>query len=353
MLNNRTFFVVTQLTRSSMHTHEYSLLEILGDGVFHSGEDLGRSLNVSRTAIWKQIRKLKQLGLEIESVSGRGYCLAHGVTLLNRQAIREGLSPQSDSALSEIDLYLSIDSTNSEAMRRIQKGAKGRQLIVAEQQLAGRGRRGRAWLSPMARNVYMSLIWPFDNGITALEGLSLVIALSLVRALQELGLPGMEHLRVKWPNDVWLQNKKLAGILLELQGDAQGPLQVVIGIGLNVNMPLQLHQEIQQPVTDLSSNGNFKVDRNRIVTQVVSQLDKDLRQFSASGFAAFKDTWHQYDVFHGQTVEVTRGNNRIVGKVTGVDATGALVLSTPTGIELITGGEVFPSVRVLPKERLQ
>lgn len=327
--------------------HPNRLLQVLGDGQFHSGEDLGELLNVSRTAIWKQIRKLKQQGLEIESVSGRGYRLANGIGLLDRQSILDGLLPSVRNSLDCVDLYLSIDSTNSEAMRRIQAGTSGRQLILAEQQLAGRGRRGRPWLSPMARNIYMSLIWPFENGIQALEGLSLVTALSLVRALQTTRLQGMEDLQVKWPNDVWLHKHKLAGILLEVQGDAQGPLQVVIGIGLNVNLPLALCSEIQQPVTDLVAHGNDTIDRNSVIAIILSQLCDDLQLFSRAGFSVFRDVWQTLDVFHGQQVEVTRGTHSLIGEVMGVDHTGALVLSTPQGQELVTGGEVFPSVRAL------
>ena len=331
----------------TMMNHDNRLLQILGDGRFHSGEELGAELQVSRTAIWKQIRKLKKLGLEIDSVSGRGYCLAHGIRLLDRSQITAALSPATRNAIDVMDIYLSIDSTNSEAMRRVQRGDSGIQLILAEQQLAGRGRRGRQWLSPMARNLYLSLIWSFEHGVQALEGLSLVTALSLVRALQSAGISGLDGLQVKWPNDVWLRHHKLAGILLELQGDAQGPLQVVIGIGLNVNLPQSLRAQIQQPVTDLSNGGSEAVDRNLLVAKVVSQLHADLQLFAREGFAVFQAGWQSLDVFHGQRVEVTRGRDTLIGEVAGVSESGALLLQTPQGRQVITGGEVLPSVRAL------
>ncbi|MFC6670889.1 HTH domain-containing protein [Marinobacterium aestuariivivens] len=167
-----------------------SLLSVLADGQFHSGQELGAQLKVSRSAIWKQIRKLEDFGIEIYSVKGRGYRLPGGLDLLDADLFQDGLDETVATQLGDVRFELSIPSTNLLAMQQLQQQTGHGHLYVAEQQTAGRGRRGRHWVSPFARNLYFSLVWRFPQGAASLEGLSLAVGLGLSRGLRRLGLEG-------------------------------------------------------------------------------------------------------------------------------------------------------------------
>ena len=255
------------------------------------------------------------------------------------------ISPQALAVLREFDIYPTLDSTNSEALRRVRAGETGPLVIVADQQTAGRGRRGRSWLAPAGGSICMSLVWPFDTRPGILDGLSLVVALSVVRAVQILGLTGLDPLQVKWPNDVWLHGRKLAGILLELQHGARHSLDVVIGIGINVDMPAELVAGIDQPVADLASVACRPVYRHQLLGTLVSVLYEDLVRFAQEGFAGFREAWLQQDALLGLAVELRQGERLIEGIHLGVDDSGALQLQSPQGLVLISGGEIAHSQR--------
>ena len=200
-----------------------TLLKLLKDGRFHSGQALGAALGVSRSAVWKQLQLLEaELGLSIHKVRGRGYQLAAPLTLLDPAAIKQ-LAPSCDWSVLVFD---SIDSTNAEALRAIEHGQSAPFLVLAERQTAGRGRRGRKWVSPFAENIYYSLVLRIEGGMRQLEGLSLVVGLAVMQTLRELGVSAAG---LKWPNDVLVGQKKIAGILLELVGDPADVCHVVLG----------------------------------------------------------------------------------------------------------------------------
>ncbi len=324
---------------------DQALLQLLNDGEFHTEEQLVAMLQIPSGKLTQDIQQLQILGLEIEYEPRSGYRLSPGIRLLEKSLILSSLSRNLQDSLETFDIHLTIDSTNTEAMRYVRKGNRGKALIVAEKQESGRGRRGRNWVSPMARNIYMTLVWPFDDTMKASQGLSLVIALSLVKSLQNSALKGMENLKVKWPNDVWLNNKKLAGILLELYRGADGAHQVIIGIGINVNMPEESLNSINQAATDLVSQGNKTVDRNVILANLIQQLEFDIELFTEQGFSGFQDQWQQLDLYHNKEVEVLAGTSSTFGQVKGVSPSGALILKTDEGDQLIMGGELAPSVR--------
>jgi len=318
----------------------YLLLHSLADGNFHSGEKLGRSLGITRTAIWKQANALKALGVELHSVTGKGYRLPEPMNLLSREQILATLRIDRAELDKCFDLHLSIGSTNVEAMKKAQSGYP-KYLVLAEHQSQGRGRRGRAWISPLGKNLYFSLVWTFQNGVSALEGLSLLTALVVVTVLQKAGFTG---LALKWPNDVLLNGNKLAGILLEVHGDVTGPCQVIIGIGLNINMPSSAAVEIDQPFADLANFGGL-LNRNLIAAALIDGLHIELENFANSGFAPYRDAWESLDIYAGKEVQVQSGAGSITGVVAGVDVGGGLLLKTAAGIQCISGGEVFPSLR--------
>lgn len=324
--------------------NQWPLLEILADGRFHSGDELGRALGVSRAAIWKAVRGLQALNLDVHSVKGKGHRLAAPLELLRRDAVLAELDAAARTALQDLEILLDVDSTNSHLMRRAQEGALAPGLAracLAEQQSAGRGRRGRRWVSPFGRNMYLSLLRQFTTGAVGLEGLSLVVAVALVRALREAGVEG---LALKWPNDVLWGRRKLAGILLEMSGDVTGDCQVVIGIGLNIDSDPGAMTEVEQPWADLRAVAPALPGRNRLVGLVLKQLLAALREFETGGFAAFRDEWEALDAYRGLPVDVRQGaageGGSTSGVALGVDAQGALRLDTGNGVRIFSGGEV-------------
>lgn len=311
------------------------LLAELADGDFHSGEELGVALGVSRTAIWKQLQKLDEVGLKIESIKGRGYRLPGGYCPLDEDAIQRGLSPAAKRLLSALYVEQQINSTNTLLADKARRGDTSGAVCVAEQQTAGRGRLGRQWVSPYGRNLTFSVLWEFHNGAAALEGLSLAVGLAVAEALQGMGVAG---LGLKWPNDVLCEGRKLAGVLLEMQGDAAGRCQVIIGVGLNVNLPDD--SPIDQAWTDLQRQGYSDSNRNQLLAALLNRLLPMLAEFQQDGFVEFKDRWLAFDALGDEPAELRRGDEIVAGTCRGVAANGALRFETDRGIELISGGEV-------------
>ena len=313
------------------------LLTALADGQFHSGQEIGALLGVSRSAIWKQMKTLESLGVEVYSIRGRGYRIPGGLELLCEEKIANGCSQSVVGDLQKIEVHRLLDSTNLQAMRELQAGASSGQLFLAEYQTAGKGRRGRTWVSPFGRNLYFSLIWSFAAGAAGLEGLSLVVGVALHRALCDLGL---DQVGLKWPNDLLVDQKKLAGILLEMQGDASGECQVVIGVGVNVHMPDEAHDQIDQPWTDLSRLVGRSVSRNQLMATILNHLVPALNLFAQEGFAPFKQDWHEAHAHQSQRVTLISGHQEISGICLGVDDHGAIVIEHADGKEAFYAGEV-------------
>lgn len=311
------------------------ILDLLADGQFHSGEELGLLLGVSRAAVWKHLQKLEGLGIKLLSVKGRGYCIDGGLDLLDQKKIME----QVHSKLPlKFNIFPQIDSTNSYLMRHENPAL---QVCLAESQSAGRGRRGRVWVSPFAQNIYCSIGWGFEGGIAALEGLSLAVGLVIVRALQHYGITGLE---LKWPNDVLYQNQKLAGVLIEITGDPAGYCQVVVGVGINVAMRENQDNAISQPWIDLrgifAKQGLASVSRNQLVATLIDEMVLVLNGYETAGFSDYCTEWQSFNAYAGQMVELHNGNLVSPGVCLGVNEVGALVLETAQGNEMFHGGEI-------------
>lgn len=314
-----------------------TLLKLMSDGRFHSGEALGAQLGVSRAAVWKALKPLEQQGFPIQRVRGKGYRIPVGAVLLEEVAIRNHLPANCRDSWT-LHVYQDIDSTNAEAQRLMAAGGQRRLVCVSEQQSEGRGRRGRAWISPFAQNIYMSLTEPFDTGAQGLEGLSLVVGIVLADTLQECGYEGVQ---LKWPNDILLDGKKLAGILIEIAGDLTSDCVVVVGVGINVLMREDAGGLIEQAWTSLLQSSRHGVlDRNRLVATFAGKLLKAIELFRHSGFEPFIPGWQQRDAWFGHMVNVVSGNHVISGRHCGVTERGALKLETTEGLILANGGEV-------------
>ena len=316
---------------------EQQLLNILSDGQYHSGEDLGRALGVSRAAVWKQLKKIESLGINLESVKGKGYCLPGGLSLLNKESIFAAMSETAKGVVYDIDIESVIDSTNAQAMSFAQSNTHYPYVCTAEQQTKGKGRRGREWFSPYGRNLYFSVTWEFAGGAASLEGLSLAVGVVVADVLSEFGA---QDVQLKWPNDILYQGKKLAGILLEMTGDAAGPCQVVIGIGLNVAMSQIEVESIDQPWIDLELVLGRSVDRSELQGRLLTELFELLVSYEQKGFAAYKHRFEERDMHVSKPVYVKLGDRVVVGVSAGVNEAGALLLDTEAGREVFNGGEV-------------
>jgi len=314
------------------------ILQILKDGEFHSGESLGERLGVSRTAVWKQLQKLEAIGLQLESVKGTGYRVPAGFELLEHSQISGQLSVPIELVPTQLEIFQSIDSTNKYLRDQADNPQYARSVVLAESQLSGRGRRGKTWVSPFAANIYMSTLWDFERGAEALEGLSLGVGVAVRRALLEVGLADVQ---LKWPNDIYIGQKKLGGILLEMLGDPAGHCSVVVGVGINVSMPVQAGETIDQDWTDINSQLNKPISRNRLAAALISHILVLLDSFQASGFAPYRDEWQSADAFAGQQATVATVRDSISGTVVGVDTGGALEMQLASGeIQRFIGGEL-------------
>ncbi|AZC21096.1 bifunctional biotin--[acetyl-CoA-carboxylase] ligase/biotin operon repressor BirA [Pseudomonas sp. CMR5c] len=309
-----------------------TLLELLKDGRFHSGQALGEALGVSRSAIWKQLQLLEaELGLVVHKVRGRGYQLASPIALLSSLDI----SQHSSNDAWCIQIHDSIDSTNAEALRSIERGTQAPLLVLAERQTAGRGRRGRKWVSPFAENIYYSLVLRIERGMRQLEGLSLVVGLAVMHTLKECGVPGAG---LKWPNDVLVGQKKIAGVLLELVGDPADVCHVVLGIGINVNM--QLTEEVDQEWTSVRLQSGKLIDRNYLIARLNEVLAGYLERHRSEGFAAIQEEWERHHLWQGRSVSLIAGAHSVIGTVLGIDRQGALRLSVAGEEKVFSGGEL-------------
>ncbi|WP_136066484.1 biotin--[acetyl-CoA-carboxylase] ligase [Modicisalibacter radicis] len=315
------------------------LIRLLGDGNYHSGEQLGLRLGVSRTAIWKQLKKLEALDIPLEAVKGRGYRLARPLELLDGQAIIADLPRDSRRHLVRLFIEEALPSTNQFLRERFLQGAGHAEVCLAESQSAGRGRRGRAWASPWGRGLLLSIGWRFEGGATALEGLSLAVGVVLARVLERHGL----DVALKWPNDVLLDQDgalyKLAGILLEVSGDAQGPCEVVVGIGLNVFLPDAVRERLDQPVAAVADQASG-ITRNALAAELLDGLLRMLVDFEQEGFAAWQEAWNQRHAHAGRTVDVIHGQARYAAVAEGVDAAGNLCVLREGHRERLAGGEI-------------
>ncbi len=323
-----------------------TLLKLLADGEAHSGEALGEALGISRAAVWKQIGRLREAGLPVLAIAGSGYRLEAPITLLDAERIRGALAAELQTSIG-IDVRFQVDSTN-----RLAHAAAPDQpaAVLAECQTAGRGRRGRAWVSPLGASLYMSLSWPFQAPARGLSGLSLLVGLCVAQAMERvLDI----RPRLKWPNDLLHEDRKLAGILIELSGEPDGPCRAVIGIGVNCHLPQELVSGIDQPWTDLHRITGDTPNRNLLSAAILSRLATCLPQFERVGFAAFRAEWTERDALQGRSIVLHLGQEQRPGTAMGVDETGALLMETRSGTEAYSAGEVSVRLQPQPDDRDQ
>ncbi|CAI87948.1 MULTISPECIES: bifunctional biotin--[acetyl-CoA-carboxylase] ligase/biotin operon repressor BirA [Pseudoalteromonas] len=317
--------------------NKLAILNALNQGGFISGQVLGEQLGISRAAISKHIKSLQEMGLDIFKVTGKGYSLNSQVGLLNQAQIQQHYQALG-ATTAKVEVHPIIDSTNSELMRRIQAKTEleSGTVIVAEMQQLGRGRRGRVWQSPFGANLYYSYFWRLDDGIQAAMGVSIVVGLAVYDAIKALYNIEVE---LKWPNDIYLNKQKLAGVLVELDAQPQGPCQLVIGIGINLQMPESFSQHIDQAWTDLSQHTQ-QLNKNQLVASLTYYLEQRLEQYSESGLQSMHQQWNALNAFAGECVELNTGHRSWRGICEGIDPQGGIRIRQDGEVKSYYGGEI-------------
>jgi BirA family biotin operon repressor/biotin-[acetyl-CoA-carboxylase] ligase len=305
------------------------IISLLADGEFHSGEQLGESLGMSRAAINKHVQTIREWGLDVFTVPGKGYSLPAPINLLDAERILGLLEDK------RVTVLPVVDSTNQYLLDRLAELTSG-DACIAEYQQAGRGRRGRQWISPFGANLYLSMFWRLEQGPAAAMGLSLVIGIVMAEVLQRLGA---EQVRVKWPNDLYLNDRKLAGILVELTGKTGDAAQLVLGAGINMAMRETNASQIDQRWINLQEAG-ITIDRNELAAKLLNELRNSLQQFEIDGLAPFISRWRKLDNFIDRPVKLLIGEQQVFGIARGIDQQGALLLEQEGVIKPFIGGEI-------------
>ncbi|WP_367261331.1 bifunctional biotin--[acetyl-CoA-carboxylase] ligase/biotin operon repressor BirA [uncultured Thiodictyon sp.] len=321
------------------------LIRLLADGDCHSGAALARGLRMTRAGVWKALHKaVEDYGLALESIPGQGYRLNAPLELLDPALILGYLSAAGASRLARLQVNDLIDSTNERLMAAAIARAPAGTVCLAERQSAGRGRRGRVWVSPFGANLYLSVLWRYPVGPAGLGGISLAAGVAVATVLQRLGLT---DIALKWPNDLLWRRRKLGGLLLEVAGETQGPSHLVVGLGLNLRLDPDQAQGIDQPWVDLrEALGQAAPGRNRLAAALIDALLETLERFGQVGLAPFLDEWTRFDLLRDQQVQLQLGERLIVGDYAGIDPDGALRLNTADGLLRAHSGEV--SLRLAP-----
>jgi BirA family transcriptional regulator, biotin operon repressor / biotin---[acetyl-CoA-carboxylase] ligase len=315
---------------------------MLADGAFHSGEQLAHRLRISRGGIWKLVRSLRAIGIDVQSVPRQGYKLERAVDLLDKSEILEALPRDAKSALQQLDVLLTVDSTNRFLADSDDAEPGQVQVCVAELQNAGRGRRGRSWVAPFGTGICLSLGWQFTEAPPTFSALSLAVGVAAASAFSKLGIEGVG---LKWPNDLIWQNRKLGGILIEMRGESAGPAHVVIGIGINVHMPahvrLMLAEQQAALISDVHEIMRERTPtRNLIIAKLVEEIVAMLKTFATQGFAPFVEAWQRLDTLANAHVKVISGTQTTFGTALGVEGDGTLLVDVGGSLQRFVSGEV-------------
>ena len=301
----------------------FELLAILHDGGVHSGEMIGRRLGISRAAVWSRIERLKRCGVEVHGVPGRGYRLTGGYEFLDADRITNAIPGSTRDLIQPLLVSSIVDSTNQRLLEANSREDIHRRILLAEYQTAGRGRRGDRWYAPPGSGICLSLGWRFDAPPSSISALSLVVGIALARAAER---QGARRIKLKWPNDLLFDNRKIAGILIEMRSEFGGPCVVVIGVGLNIALPGNAHENIDQPVADLRAACAQTPTRTGAAALSIDALVTALREFETAGFAPFESQWRRLDALRDHRVRLTLPDRSVVGVARGVEQSGALIV---------------------------
>jgi BirA family biotin operon repressor/biotin-[acetyl-CoA-carboxylase] ligase len=305
----------------------FQALRRLADGRFHSGEEMARSLNRSRATLSEALKRAPEMGIELFSIPGKGYRVAEPIDFLDVAAVAAALAARAPRV--RLEVVDEIESTSTRLLELASAGAPSGTCLCAEWQSSGRGRRGRSWVSRLGGSLTFSLLWRFDRGAGHLGGLSLAVGEAVARALSTCGA---RRVQVKWPNDVVVDLRKLAGILVETSGEMQGPSVAVIGVGVNYRLSERVLDRIDQPVCDVWQSVETPPPRSDVLVEMLVALCGSLDAFDRAGFAASREAWRSLHAYQGRRVRVSSGRETpFDAEVVDVAPDGALVVKTADG----------------------
>ena len=319
-----------------INTTQKNILAILNQGGHYSGTELGAQLKISRAAIWKSISQLQNLGIPIISSRGKGYCLMTPIVLLNEEKILSELNTNQSHLSLDLKIFQEVESTNLYLKQHPSNSTLA--VCVAESQSKGRGRFDRRWYSPFGENIYFSARWKYQGDINHLSALSLVSGLTVRKVLSE--YVDSKMMKVKWPNDILWKDKKICGMLIEIQGESHGVYDIIIGIGLNINSKPKSLKTISNKWSSLFDMTGLYHDRNQIVAKLIMQLNENYLKFISHGFEPFQQAWQNSDYLQHQTITIQQHHQTINGVAMGVNESGLLKLKTSDGdVILISSGD--------------
>jgi len=316
------------------------LLALLADGELHSGESLAHGLGVSRAAIWKGVERLRDRGIEVLAEARRGYRLEQAAELLDAGRIRSEIAPEAGARLRRLELLFEVDSTNTRLLAAPPPPPGFADACLSELQSAGRGRRGRRWVAAFGSSLSLSLSWTFAEADRELPSLSLAVGVAVARALGRLGAVGIQ---LKWPNDIWFEDRKVGGILIELRAESGGPAHVVIGIGVNMRVPERLRREVEATGTRLAGVAEASArppSRNQAAGAILDELISILIRFERDGFSALRAEWQALDAMQGRAARIVAGAEVRRGIARGIDAVGALLFEVDGQTHRFVSGDV-------------
>ncbi len=317
------------------------IISRLADGHFHSGESLAQEMGISRAAVWKRIKTLADYGLNVYSVHGKGHRLSRAIELLRSDKVKAGMGADSIARLNDLKILPVLDSTNLYLYRQLNERSIHAEVVLAEFQQSGKGRRGNDWLSPYASGICLSMGWHFHSTPASYTALSLATGVAVCRALRRLGL---SKAGLKWPNDIISQGRKLGGILLESRSETAGCSDVIIGIGINVDLPDQTLNSIRQPVIDINRLQQRAISRNLLTGALIAELFKMLEDYQQHGFASCIAEWRQLDEYEGKQADLVLPNETLSGQIRGIDENGLLIMLVDGENRHFSSGEL--SLRV-------
>ena len=309
-----------------LHSTLTDLVELLSNQQFHHAIDLAQTLNISPTAVLKMIKTLTEYDIPIHHVHGKGYVLKQPLILLNFKKINQLLK---DININHIAIFETIASTQTYLSNQ-PTDESSLNICLAETQTQGRGRLNRSWYSPFGQNIYMSISCILKKNLSQLNGLPLVVALSLADAIDKFCHFDMP-IFTKWPNDLICNQKKLAGILVNVIPNRTFFSNIIIGIGLNVNLKKENgRNQINQSWTSLSQINPQYYDRNLLISAIIHQLTLDMKIFQQKGWLPFISQWRKRDYLYGKSITATTHSGSIIGKAMGVSSAGHLKIKTNT-----------------------
>lgn len=327
-----------------MIINEFSFLRLLSDGETHSTQSISKYFQCTSFEIFNVLRDVSELGINLIEFNNKGYWLKDSINWLNSESVLKNINQYPNVYPFDLIITDSVDSTNNFLINRLEKieeqeNYKRILVIASELQTNGRGRLGRSWVSGLGESLTFSMGWYFNSDISKLSGLSLVIGIAIIRVFNSLSI---HNVNLKWPNDIIFNYKKLGGILIEFRQSKPNRLPfIVIGIGINFNLSRNSRSLIKQDATDLFAITNKNIDRNLMLSALLSELQNVLIKFEKYGLNYFMEEWINYHAFQGKKVSLYLPDNSVIeGTVDGVGHDGSLILITKAGRSFYNIGDI-------------